>query len=49
MHVLIKIIVDKRFFIVYGGFFQITQRDIENTVNRETSGDFERGLLSIGK
>ncbi|XP_052068633.1 annexin A7-like [Mytilus californianus] len=33
----------------YNEYVKITQRDIENSVSRETSGDFERGLLSIVK
>jgi hypothetical protein len=28
---------------------QITQRDILNSIDRETSGDFKRGLAAIGK
>ena len=27
---------------------QLTQRDVENTIDRETSGDFGKGLLTMG-
>lgn len=29
--------------------FQLTQRDVENTIDRETSGNFGKGLLTMGK
>lgn len=28
--------------------FQLTQRDVENTIDRETSGNFGKGLLTMG-
>ena len=28
---------------------QLSQRDIMNSVDRETSGDYKKGLLAIGK
>lgn len=30
-------------------FIQVSQRHIINSVNRETSGDYEKGLLAVGK
>lgn len=27
---------------------QLTQRDVENTIDRETSGNFGKGLLTMG-
>lgn len=37
-------IIDKKFYCN----FQLTQRDVENTIDRETSGNFGKGLLTMG-
>lgn len=36
-----------KIFIIFPSS-QLTQRDVENTIDRETSGDFGKGLLTMG-